>query len=108
LEWAIYQLEAEKEKENLASLLLPSSTDDRYQAATCTKDIFVPMRDGIRLCTDIYRPAGEEDPLPVDTVADNIGFGLVERKIPKSDIKKKVSEKVDLVNLVGLENRYPD
>jgi spermidine/putrescine transport system ATP-binding protein len=45
---------------------------------------------------------------PHMTVAENIGFGLVERKLPKSEIKKKVTEKVDLVNLVGLENRYPD
>ena len=41
-------------------------------------------------------------------VADNIGFGLVERKMPKREIRKKVSDTVDLVNLAGLESRYPD
>ena len=45
---------------------------------------------------------------PHMSVADNIGFGLVERKISKSEIKKKVADKVDLVNLAGLESRYPD
>ena len=45
---------------------------------------------------------------PHMSVADNIGFGLVERKLPKSEIKKKVADKVDLVNLAGLESRYPD
>ncbi len=45
---------------------------------------------------------------PHMSVADNIGFGLVERKMPKSEIKKKVVDKVDLVNLAGLETRYPD
>jgi spermidine/putrescine transport system ATP-binding protein len=45
---------------------------------------------------------------PHMSVADNIGFGLVERKMSKNEIKKKVSDKVDLVNLAGLESRYPD
>ena len=45
---------------------------------------------------------------PHMSVADNIGFGLVERKMSKSEIKKKVADKVDLVNLAGLESRYPD
>ena len=41
-------------------------------------------------------------------VFDNIAFGLVERKVSKSDIKKRVSEKITLVNLEGMEDRYPD
>ena len=45
---------------------------------------------------------------PHMTVADNIGFGLVERKMSKNEIRKKVSDKIDLVNLAGLESRYPD
>ena len=45
---------------------------------------------------------------PHMSVADNIGFGLVERKMAKREIRKKVSDKVDLVNLAGLESRYPD
>ncbi len=40
-------------------------------------------------------------------VFDNIAFGLVERKVPKAEIKKRVSEKIELVSLDGMENRYP-
>ncbi|GAK71758.1 sulfate ABC transporter ATP-binding protein CysA [Agrobacterium rubi TR3 = NBRC 13261] len=46
------------------------------------------------------------------TVADNIGFGLKVRpssKRPaKSDIRKRVSDLLDMVHLSGLENRYPN
>jgi len=45
---------------------------------------------------------------PHMTVFNNIGFGLVERRLPKGEIKKKVSANIDLVNLEGLEDRYPD
>jgi spermidine/putrescine transport system ATP-binding protein len=45
---------------------------------------------------------------PLMTVTGNIGFGLVERRLPKGEIEKKVSEKVDLVDLGGMENRRPD
>lgn len=41
-------------------------------------------------------------------VFDNIAFGLVERKVSKSEIKKRVKEKIKLVNLEGMEDRYPD
>jgi len=44
---------------------------------------------------------------PHMTVFDNIGFGLVERKIPKAEIKKRVQAKVDLVNMGGMEDRFP-
>ena len=41
-------------------------------------------------------------------VFDNIAFGLVERKISKNEIKQRVTEKIKLVNLEGMEDRYPD
>jgi sulfate transport system ATP-binding protein len=45
------------------------------------------------------------------TVADNIGFGLKVRpassRPPKSEIRRRASELLDLVQLSGLENRYP-
>ena len=44
---------------------------------------------------------------PHMTVFDNIGFGLVERKIAKAEIKKRVQAKVDLVNMSGMEDRFP-
>ena len=45
---------------------------------------------------------------PHMTVVGNIGFGLVERKMSKHEIKTKVSQKVGLVNLGGMEDRRPD
>ena len=46
------------------------------------------------------------------TVAQNIGFGLKVRpaatRPPKSEIRKKVSELLDMVQLSGLESRYPN
>ena len=45
---------------------------------------------------------------PHMTVAENIGFGLVERRLSKSEIKKKVADKIDLVTLSGIEDRRPD
>ena len=38
-------------------------------------------------------------------VFDNIAFGLVERKVPKSELRQKVAEKIKLVNLEGMEDR---
>jgi spermidine/putrescine transport system ATP-binding protein len=45
---------------------------------------------------------------PHMSVFDNIAFGLVERKVSKSEINRRVSEKIELVNLRGLEDRRPD
>ncbi len=45
---------------------------------------------------------------PHMTVFDNIAFGLVERKISKLEITRRVTEKIELVNLQGMEDRRPD
>ena len=41
---------------------LPSSTAE--YATVVAKDVMVPMRDGVRLATDIYRPAVDGEPAP--------------------------------------------
>lgn len=41
------------------------------------------------------------------TVFENIAFGLYVKKKSKEEIKKRVSELIDLVGLSGLEKRYP-
>jgi len=41
------------------------------------------------------------------TVAENIAFGLNVRKVPKDEIRRRVTELLNLVQLKGLENRYP-
>src|ERR1017187_1722401 len=41
------------------------------------------------------------------TVWENIAFGLKMRKAPKDEIKERVTELVKLIQLEGLEKRYP-
>ena len=44
---------------------------------------------------------------PNMSVADNIGFGLKVRKRPAADIKRRVGELLDLINLPDKGGRYP-
>ena len=44
---------------------------------------------------------------PNMTVGDNIGFGLKVRKRPKDQIRKRVGELLELVNLGDKGNRFP-
>ena len=44
---------------------------------------------------------------PHMSVFDNIAFGLKERKTPKAEIQKRVTEALQLVNLEGMEKRRP-
>jgi sulfate transport system ATP-binding protein len=41
------------------------------------------------------------------TVADNIAFGMKIRHRPRAEIRRRVSELLELVQLVGLAKRYP-
>ena len=74
----------------LAALALaagaPAQTPDPYAVVLHAGDVMVPMRDGVRLATDVYRPARGgvlvETPLPVllqRTPYGKEGRGLVER-----------------------------
>ena len=45
---------------------------------------------------------------PHMTVYDNIAFGLKLKKVPKDEIKKRVTELLDITGLAGLEKRYPN
>ncbi|MFZ4662056.1 MAG: CocE/NonD family hydrolase [Caldilineaceae bacterium] len=40
------------------------ATTDKPYGLLIAKDIMVPMRDGVRLATDLYRPAQDGEPLP--------------------------------------------
>lgn len=44
---------------------------------------------------------------PHMTVFDNVAYGLKIKKLPKNEIKKKVMEMLELVQLGGFEKRYP-
>ncbi len=44
---------------------------------------------------------------PHKTIFDNIAYGLKMKKVPKPEIKKRVTEMMKLVQLEGFEKRYP-
>jgi len=44
---------------------------------------------------------------PHMNVFDNVAFGLVERRVSKEEIKRRVADIVELVNLTGMEERRP-
>lgn len=44
---------------------------------------------------------------PHMNVADNIGYGLKIRKVPKAEIREKVKKMLELVQLEGFEKRKP-
>jgi ABC-type Fe3+/spermidine/putrescine transport system ATPase subunit len=41
------------------------------------------------------------------TIAENIAYGLEERRLPRADITKRIAEALSLVALSGTEHRYP-
>lgn len=45
---------------------------------------------------------------PHMSIYDNLAFGLSVKKVDKAEIKKRVTEILELVQLVGFENRKPD
>ena len=45
---------------------------------------------------------------PHMTVFDNVAYGLMIKKVPKDEIKQRVTEMIELVQLKGYEKRKPD
>ena len=44
---------------------------------------------------------------PHKTIFDNIAYGLKMKKVPKDEIKERVNEMMDMVQLHGFDKRYP-
>ena len=44
---------------------------------------------------------------PHKTIFDNIAYGLKMKKVPKEEIKERVTKMIELVQLEGFEKRYP-
>ncbi len=44
---------------------------------------------------------------PHKTIFNNIAYGLKMKKVPKAEIKERVLEMMEMVQLSGFENRYP-
>ena len=65
--------------------VLAELRSDKYQDWTVEKEVFVTMRDGIRLSTDIYLPKGAKGPLPTILVRspyDRDNVDTVESQMP--------------------------
>jgi spermidine/putrescine transport system ATP-binding protein len=45
---------------------------------------------------------------PHMTIFENVAFGLTIKKVPKKEVKQRVEEMLELVQLSGFENRKPD
>lgn len=44
---------------------------------------------------------------PHKTIYDNIAYGLKMKKVPKAEIRERVTEMMEMVQLTGFEKRYP-
>ena len=44
---------------------------------------------------------------PHKTIYDNVAYGLKMKKVPKAEIKERVTQMLEMVQLSGFENRYP-
>ncbi|MGH7265654.1 MAG: ABC transporter ATP-binding protein [Candidatus Rokuibacteriota bacterium] len=44
---------------------------------------------------------------PHKTVSENVAFGLAVRRVPRSEARRRVADILAVVNLAGLEDRYP-
>jgi len=75
-----------------------------------TGDVFISGREATRLRPQ-QRGVGfvfqHYAPFKHMTVADNVAFGLTVRKRPKAEIRNRVHELLELVQLEGLGKRYP-
>lgn len=45
---------------------------------------------------------------PHKTVAENVSYGLLRRKVPTAETEERVKEMLDIVHLDGMQDRYPN
>lgn len=75
---------------------------DNVLVSSPSKKVFIPPhKRGIGMIFQNYAV------WPHMTVFDNIAYGLKLMKLPKAEIKQRVSEVLELLDISGLENRYP-
>jgi predicted acyl esterase len=54
------------------------------EIAVVERKVMMPMRDGVRLATDIYRPKNAAGPVPVDLREDPLQLQLLGRPQPRA------------------------
>jgi iron(III) transport system ATP-binding protein len=87
----------------VAGFLAPDQGTIRVGGTTLSsKDIVVPPeRRGMGMVFQNYAI------WPHKTVYENVVFGLTVRNVPRSEARERVARVLELVNLAGLERRFP-
>lgn len=84
----------------VAGLLLPDSGDIHFDGQSILN--IPPEKRGAVI---VFQ---ENQLFPFMTVAENIAFGLKIKKRGRADIRRRVAEVLELVQLDGCESRYPE
>lgn len=108
-------------KGEVVSLLGPSGCG-KTTTLRCIAGFYRPQKGEIRISgrvvasADVFLPPEERGLSmvfqnyvlwPHMTAAENVGYGLRLRKVPRSEIGKRVTETMDVLGLGGLQDRYP-
>jgi sulfate transport system ATP-binding protein len=90
-------------KSTLLRIIAGLEKPDAGQVALAGQDMtaLAPQRRGVGFVFQHYAPFKHM------TVAKNIAFGLEVRRRPKEEVRARVAELVELVQLQGMEKRYP-
>jgi ABC-type Fe3+/spermidine/putrescine transport system ATPase subunit len=83
----------------IAGFEAPSSGDVRLRGRDISR--LAPARRGVGMVFQHYAL------FPHMTVAQNIGYGLKLRRVPRAERERRVSEMLELLRLAGLQERYP-
>ncbi|MDQ7857381.1 MAG: ABC transporter ATP-binding protein [Armatimonadota bacterium] len=83
----------------IAGLLLPDAGEILFDGRPVTTT--PPWRRDIGMVFQNYAL------WPHMTVFENVGFGLVERRVPRDELRRRVDDALRLVGLEGLEHRLP-
>jgi iron(III) transport system ATP-binding protein len=87
----------------IAGFLAPDAGVIRVGATTLSTPTGVvpPERRGMGMVFQNYAV------WPHKTVAQNVAFGLEVRRVPRAETRTRIARVLELVNLAGLEGRYP-
>jgi iron(III) transport system ATP-binding protein len=87
----------------IAGFLAPDAGVIRIGAATLSSPeaVVPPEKRGMGMVFQNYAI------WPHKTVAENVAFGLTVRRVARAEIRRRVAAVLELVNLSGLDRRYP-
>ena len=87
----------------LAGFMQPDAGEIRVGATVLSSPsgVVPPERRGMGMVFQNYAV------WPHKTVAQNVAFGLEVRRVPRAEARIRIARVLELVNLAGLEHRYP-